>query len=323
MPSSKRISRGAGPLQAATSQLDAARQEAARASAAASRHQGLMARLTADNLVFLMRVNKCEQELGIAARERDELKVALEQQQGPWFDEVRSGVESRVRAALQRGQSLEAQLEAEVERHAEALAEAGQRAQLLQQEVKAGHMHIARLQLDLSRAAEATARAEEEAAAQREAASRAEVQAAEASAEHRVMSTRMLSMQRDLTAAKVGAATNCPLEEAGAMAKVAGLVSRIKALHEQVKQAEECSIQLRHELATQQLVNEQLMQRKQEVEWQLMAAVAEVCLELYWLGTCMKQQQWLFEAPCMHAGSTASGPGACTACSCATVCAEG
>ena len=76
------------PLQAASSQLDAVRQEAARASAAASRHQDLVARLTADNLVFLMRVNKCEQELGIAARERDDLKVALEQQQGPWFDEV-------------------------------------------------------------------------------------------------------------------------------------------------------------------------------------------------------------------------------------------
>ena len=79
----------AAPLQAATSQLDAARQEAACASAAASRHQDLVARLTADNLVFLMRVSKCEQELGVAARERDELKVALEQQQGPWFDEVR------------------------------------------------------------------------------------------------------------------------------------------------------------------------------------------------------------------------------------------
>ena len=72
--------------------------------------------------------------------------------------QVRSGVESRVRAALRRGQSLEAQLEAEVARSAEARAEAGQRAQLLQQEVKAGHMHIARLQTDLSRAAEATAR---------------------------------------------------------------------------------------------------------------------------------------------------------------------
>ena len=37
------------------------------------------------------------------------------------------------------------------------------------------------------------------------------------------------------------AGTSCiclQLEEAGAMAKVAGLVSRIKALHEQVKQAE-------------------------------------------------------------------------------------
>ena len=72
--------------------------------------------------------------------------------------QVRSGVESRVRAALQQGQSMEAQLEVEVARNAEALAEAGRRAQLLQQEVKAGHMHIARMQMDLSRAAEATAR---------------------------------------------------------------------------------------------------------------------------------------------------------------------
>ena len=72
--------------------------------------------------------------------------------------QVRSGVESRVRAALQRGQSREAQLKAEAARNAEALAEAGQRAQLLQQEVKAGHMQIARLQMDLSKAAEATAR---------------------------------------------------------------------------------------------------------------------------------------------------------------------
>ena len=46
---------------------------------------------------------------------------------------------------------------------------------------------------------------------------------------------------------------------------------------------QESSVQLRHELATQQRVNKQLMQRKQEVEWQLMAAVAEVCLLLYWI----------------------------------------
>ena len=45
---------------------------------------------------------------------------------------------------------------------------------------------------------------------------------------------------------------------------------------------QESSVQLRHELAMQQQVNKQLMQRKQEVEWQLMAAVAEVCLLLYW-----------------------------------------
>ena len=39
------------------------------------------------------------------------------------------------------------------------------------------------------------------------------MQAAEASAEHRVMAARMLSMQRDLTAAKVAAAPDCTVHQ--------------------------------------------------------------------------------------------------------------
>ena len=112
---------------------------------------------------------------------------------------------------------------------------------------------------------------------------------------------------------------------------------------------QQCSIKLGHELAMQQQVNKQLMQRKQEVEWQLMAAVAEVCLLLcwlesrmkrqqvnkqlmqrkqevewqlvaaemclllYWLGSCMERQQWLWQR--LHAHRTASAAGANTACS--------
>ena len=60
---------------------------------------------------------------------------------------------------------------------------------------------------------------------------------------------------------------------------------------------QECSIQLRRELAVQQQVNKQLMQRKQEVEWQLMAAVAEVCLLSYWHESCTKLQQRLLQRP--------------------------
>ena len=67
---------------------------------------------------------------------------------------------------------------------------------------------------------------------------------------------------------------------------------------------QECSVQLRHELAMQQQVNKQLMQRKQEVEWQLMAAVAEVCLLMCCLDSCMKRQQWLLWRPaCMQQNS--------------------
>ena len=75
-------------MQAATSVVDALKAEAARAKATADRHQDMVASLTADNLVFLMRLKKCEGELGSAVQERDELRLAVEEQRGPWFDEV-------------------------------------------------------------------------------------------------------------------------------------------------------------------------------------------------------------------------------------------
>lgn len=47
-----------------------------------------VARLTADNLVFLAQLRAAESAAAAATAERDELLLALEEHKGPWMDEV-------------------------------------------------------------------------------------------------------------------------------------------------------------------------------------------------------------------------------------------
>lgn len=48
----------------------------------------VVAKLTADNLMFLMSLKKVQAELQECQQERDQLRLAVEQQRGPWFDQV-------------------------------------------------------------------------------------------------------------------------------------------------------------------------------------------------------------------------------------------
>lgn len=74
--------------QAASSRVEGLQTEAAKAKVVVERHQEMVASLTADNLVFLMRLKRCEGDLVSAVQERDELRLAVEDQRGPWFEEV-------------------------------------------------------------------------------------------------------------------------------------------------------------------------------------------------------------------------------------------
>lgn len=82
--------------QAAISRVESLQTEAAKAKAVAERHQEMVASLTADNLVFLMRLKRCEGDLVSAVQERDELRLAVEEQRGPWFEEVANIVDLSV-----------------------------------------------------------------------------------------------------------------------------------------------------------------------------------------------------------------------------------
>lgn len=81
----------------------------------------VISKLTADNLVFVMQLRSCEEELAAANKERAALKLAVEQQKGPWFESVRAGIEKRVREALQRAEQLEKQLAVQEAQHKDAM----------------------------------------------------------------------------------------------------------------------------------------------------------------------------------------------------------
>ena len=76
------------PVQEATLQLGSARDRAERARQSSERHQQGLAKLTADNVVLMLRLRQCEAGLAAATTERDALKMESSEKRGPWFEEV-------------------------------------------------------------------------------------------------------------------------------------------------------------------------------------------------------------------------------------------
>ena len=80
---------GLGPAQEARAALAGAQAAAEKARSAAQRHQAAVAALTGDNLVLLLRARAAEEGGAALRAERDGLRAELEEQKGPWFEEVR------------------------------------------------------------------------------------------------------------------------------------------------------------------------------------------------------------------------------------------
>ena len=76
------------PVQEATVQLGSARDRVERARQSSGRHQQGLAKLTADNVVLVLRLRQCEAGLAAATAERDTLKLEISEKRGPWFEEV-------------------------------------------------------------------------------------------------------------------------------------------------------------------------------------------------------------------------------------------
>ncbi|KAF6265548.1 hypothetical protein COO60DRAFT_963050 [Scenedesmus sp. NREL 46B-D3] len=253
---------------AATGALEAAQQEAVKERAARQRHEDAVARLTADNLVFMAKLRAAESAAAAAGTERDELVLALEEHKGPWMDEVHQGVETRVKHALIRAQQLEQQQEEAAVRHEAHLQQLRQQQADLEAALGQAAQAQAALQQQLA-AAEAAA-AEARAAAEEAAVLSAEAQAAAdaRAAELRVAQDSLRCMRQECNECWMSErAVRAQLAEA--QEQLAGLAAARDGLAGDVQACND-------ELATQRAVNQQLMLKKEEVEWQLMAAIAKL-----------------------------------------------
>ena len=72
--------------------MEGARAAAERAAGSGHRHQAAVAQLTGDNLVLVLRAKAAEEEVAALKKEREELRAVVDEQRGPWFDEVGIGV---------------------------------------------------------------------------------------------------------------------------------------------------------------------------------------------------------------------------------------
>lgn len=69
-------------------ELSIARERSQKSSDLAEKHQKAVAKLTADNVVQLLRLNQCQEKLTAATQERDSLQEQIAEKRGPWFDAV-------------------------------------------------------------------------------------------------------------------------------------------------------------------------------------------------------------------------------------------
>ena len=91
----------------------AALERAEKAETSAARHKEGVAKLTADNMVFLMRLKETETEIAALRKETADARIELEAKRGAWFDRARKDVERVVQRAIKRAEEADAALEAE------------------------------------------------------------------------------------------------------------------------------------------------------------------------------------------------------------------
>ena len=68
--------------------LEGAKAATEKAADSSHKHQAAVAQLTGDNLVLVLRAKAAEDEVAALKKEREELRAAIDEQRGPWFDEV-------------------------------------------------------------------------------------------------------------------------------------------------------------------------------------------------------------------------------------------
>lgn len=94
---------------------EALQKQVTRTADALARSQEALARVTADNVAMIVRTRRAEEEAAALRRDNEALSLALEKQEGPWFEQMRSEVQRKLSGALRRVEEAELARERERE----------------------------------------------------------------------------------------------------------------------------------------------------------------------------------------------------------------
>ena len=215
----------------------------AKAESSNERHKEAVAKLTADNMVFLMRLKESEEESRAARAEADSMRGELDESRGAWFDKARKDVERVVERAMKRAEQSDAALEAE-------LVAGEQRAEEWGAELAKMRAVLAQ-NATLARATEEATNALDDAVAARRDAERRAFDAANA---QKAATAAMASAREDMGVLK--------LEMAELSRELA------EARKANVAMAEKAATSVKA-LATQQAINASVMRSKNDMEWRV------------------------------------------------------
>lgn len=81
-----------------------------------------VAKLSADNVVLMVRLRKAEERAGTLDKEVTELRAAVASQSGGWFEDIRAEVQQRIEGSMQHAKELQQQIEDDKSTHAKQLA---------------------------------------------------------------------------------------------------------------------------------------------------------------------------------------------------------
>ena len=236
---------------AAREKAAAALERADKAESASARHKEAVAKLTADNMVFLMRLKESETELRDARAQADSMREELEESRGAWFDKARRDVERVVQNAMRRAESADAALEAEI-------AAGDERARKWAEE----NARLRAVAAQNESLAETTARA---AAALDEAAEAGRLNEL-ALRDSRRREFDALNAQKAATAAMTAAREEMGVLKQRMVAMAAALEDQKRVSESLVEKAKTSAAAL----ATQQRINAGVMQLKNDAEWRVL-----------------------------------------------------
>ncbi|XRB18838.1 hypothetical protein RI054_19g86840 [Pseudoscourfieldia marina] len=236
------------------------------AQEAADRRATALAQLTADNVALSVALAEEREARSSLMAENSELKDAAEAAKGAWFDRVRSEVADRVSEAEARGDLLESELKrAGAARAASEDSLRREMAELMEKyKATADALAVAREAL----AAEREMRETSESEAAEESRKRADLEAqlAEALVESKLTDERC---RREMEATR--RAKDAKDASDGLVREMKGL---LRSCEERKEKAENDLADARADLAEQKRVNGVLMHRKEQVEWELLKAMA-------------------------------------------------